>query len=68
MKIEGFSKIVVLILLVLICLFSTAVLYIFYETGQEPTTLIITLGGLITSEFGFLAFLRKKEIDSNNAR
>lgn len=59
-----FSKIIIATLLATTICFVVVVLWLFKETGSEPSTLILSYFGLITGEFGFLATIKKKKVDT----
>lgn len=61
-----FSKIVVLSLLVLTVIFTAIILYIFYQTGQEPETLVRCWFVGIVGELGLLAKIKWTEIGGRN--
>ncbi len=58
-----FSKFIVALVVLLNTLFAAAVLYIFLQTGAEPTALIAAFFSFTVGELFALAFLKKKEID-----
>ncbi len=58
-----YSKIIVLVIIVLVVIFSKIVLDIFRETGVEPSTLIVAVFAMATGEFGFMMAIKRKKID-----
>jgi len=61
-----FSKFVVTLVILLNTTFTMAVLFIFYRTGLEPTTLIGAWFGFTTVELWALAGIKKREIETRN--
>lgn len=61
-----FSKIVVIICLVMVFYFARQFLDAFLEVGHEPTALITAVFGFITVELWSLAGVTKKKIDKEN--
>ena len=59
-----FSKTLVTVAFALIIIFTIAVLYIFWQTGSEPSTLITAFFAAILGEFGFLAWIRTNKTRS----
>ena len=62
MKLGKYSKRIVTLCIMLASLFTGAVLYIFFYTGNEPDALIYSFMGFITVELWSLAGIKKKEI------
>ncbi len=60
-----FSKGIVTLVILLNAAFTTAVLFIFYRIGTEPTTLIGAWFGFTTVELWALAGIKKREIEKN---
>lgn len=58
-----FSKAIVALVILLNAAFTTAVLFIFYKLGLEPTTLIGAWFGFTTVELWALAGIKKKELE-----
>ncbi len=58
-----YSKIIVLLIIVLVVAFSKIVLDIFRETGVEPSTLIVAFFGFATGELMLMAAIKRKKID-----
>lgn len=58
-----YSKIIVALVILLNALFTTAVLYIFREVGNEPATLISAWFVFTTGELLALASIKRKEMD-----
>ena len=56
-----FSKIVVAALLTAVAAFTVAVLVIFFYTGSEPTTLIVSFFGFAGGEAGVLGLIRHSD-------
>ncbi len=63
MRVKKFSKFIVSLVVFLNVVFTAIVLYIFKESGQEPTSLIVAWFAFTTGELFALAFLKKKEIE-----
>ena len=61
-----FSKIIVALVVVLNVVFTSVVLYIFFKTGMEPTSLIVAWFAFTTGELFLLSGLKKKEIDCHD--
>ena len=61
-----FSKAIVTLVVLLNAAFTTAVLFIFYRVGVEPTTLIAAWFGFTTVELWALAGIKKREIDKSD--
>lgn len=61
-----FSKAIVTLVVLLNAAFTTAVLFIFYRIGTEPTTLIGAWFGFTTVELWALAGIKRKEIEQND--
>ena len=59
-----FSKTLVTVAFALIIIFTVAVLYIFWQTGNEPSALITAFFAAILGEFGFLAWIRNTKTRS----
>ena len=58
-----YSKIIVLLIIVLVVAFSKIVLDTFRETGAEPSTLIVAFFGFATGELMLMAAIKRKKID-----
>ena len=63
-----FSKVIVTLVVFLNVIFTVSVLYIFYQIGTEPTTLIGAWFGFTTVELWALAGIKKREIEKQNDR
>ncbi len=65
---KKFSKAIVTLVVALNVLFATAVLYIFWQTGQEPTALIAAFFAFTTGELWLLSKIKIEETkeDKNN--
>lgn len=61
-----FSKKIVTLVVLLNAVFTVAVLFIFYRTGLEPTTLIAAWFGFTTVELWALAGIKKKEVEKSS--
>lgn len=59
---QDFSKFIVLIVVFLNVLFTMAVLYLFQQTGSEPSSLIVAWFAFTTGELFSLASIKKKKI------
>jgi len=60
-----FSKIIVSLIIALNALFTAAVLYIFFYTGNEPMALIGAWFAFTTGELWMLANIRKSKKEVN---
>jgi len=56
-----FSKVIVALIIIMNVTFTAVVLYIFHQTGYEPTALIGAWFAFTTGELFFLADIKKKE-------
>lgn len=61
-----FSKFIVSLVIFLNVMFTLAVLYVFLNIGNEPTTLITAWFAFTTGELWMLASIRKKKIKEDN--
>jgi len=62
-----FSKFIVTFVIMLNVLFTTAVFYVFLQTGgNEPTSLIAAWFGFTTVELWALAGIKKKEVEKSS--
>lgn len=61
MKLPRYSKKIVAAIIAANVLFAAAVLYIFLQTGKEPTTLIVSWFAFTTGELAALAGLKHSE-------
>ena len=59
MKKSGFSKLIVIFVVLLNITFTGIVLYMFLKTGREPSTLIMAWFGFTTGELWFLSSIKK---------
>lgn len=57
-----FSKKIVTLVIIMNVIFTAAVLYIFWQVGNEPSTLIAAFFGFTTGELWFLSNIKKAEI------
>jgi hypothetical protein len=64
---SAFSKVLVIMLLLFVLAFILVNLYIFWQRGVEPTTLILSTFGLVAGEFGLLAWIKKTKIRQGGA-
>ena len=62
MKKGQFSKLIVTVVLILNILFTIAVLCVFWHTGTEPSSLILSWFGFTTGELSLTAFVKTKKI------
>ena len=58
---KKFSKLIVTLIVLLNIVFTVAVLFIFYRTGAEPTTIIISWFAFTTGELMLLAGIKIKD-------
>lgn len=63
-----FSKRVVTAMFALVILFTLAVLFIFYRTGSEPSTLIACVFAFVGVEGGALAWIRVTKEKTSTSR
>lgn len=64
MKKKGdFSKLIVTLVVILNIVFTAAVLYVFWQVGNEPTTLVAAWFAFTTGELWFLSGIKKKRIE-----
>ena len=61
-----FSKLIVSLVIALNVLFTITISYIFYKTGSEPSTLIVSFFAFTTGELWMLSTIKKKEIKEVN--
>lgn len=66
MKKGDFSKILVVLIVILNIIFTGAVLWIFYKTYAEPSTLITAWFSFTTGELWCLASIKKKKVKNND--
>lgn len=59
---DDFSKSLVIFSFFLLVVFTAVVLYIFWQTGNEPSTLITAFFAAVLGEFGFLAWIKKTKV------
>jgi len=64
-KLSRFSKKIVTVIIVSNIIFTAAVLYVFFQTSTEPTTLIVSWFAFTTGELGALAGLKYSENKNN---
>lgn len=55
------TKICLIIIAVFLIIFTAAILYIFRQTGCEPSTLITCVFTACTGELGFMAFIKNSK-------
>ena len=67
-KLGAFSKFIVVLVVLLNVAFAVCVLWLFYMTGREPTTLIAAWFGFTTGELWMLSRIKRDELrgDNNN--
>ena len=58
-----FSKLIIILVILLNIAFTAVVLYIFYKTGNEPMVLIGAWFSFTTGELLMLASIKKKKIE-----
>lgn len=65
-----FSKIVIIVVIIMILIFTGCILYIFNKKGAEPTIIITSFFAFMTGEVLALAKLKLSEInvESNNKK
>jgi hypothetical protein len=56
-----FSKIIVASIIILTIIFTAAVLFVFYKTSVEPTSLVVAFFAFSTGELWALAGIKKAE-------
>ena len=66
MKKTRFSKFIVTFIIIANCLFTAAVLFVFWRTNVEPTALIAAWFAFTTGELFALAGLRHSENKNKN--
>ena len=57
-----FSKLIIIIGVILTVIFTAAVLYVFLKTSNEPSVLVGAWFAFITSEFFMLSKIKRDEI------
>ena len=62
----NFSKFIITLVILLNIVFTSVVLYIFLEVGNEPTTLIGAFFAFTTGELWLLASIKKKKVEEEN--
>ena len=60
------SKILVPIIILLNLIFTAFILWIFYKTQTEPTTLITCWFGFTTGELWLMATIKKEKVKNND--
>jgi hypothetical protein len=65
-KKNRFSKFIVTLVILLNVTFTAAVLYVFLNIGNEPTTLITAWFAFTTGELWMLSSIKKKKIKEDN--
>ena len=58
----NFSKFLVWFIILLNIVFATAVLFVFWHTGAEPSTLVVSWFAFTSSELIATAFIKGKKI------
>ena len=66
MKRGDFSKILVVLIIVLNIIFTSVVLWVFDRTGVEPSALITAWFSFTTGELWFLSSIKKKKVKKND--
>lgn len=67
MKKKGdFSKLIVTLVVILNTVFTAAVLYVFWQVGNEPTALVAAWFAFTTGELWFLSGIKKKRIEKES--
>lgn len=61
-----YSKIIVLLIIILAVWFTEGVLQVFEVTGNEPETLIKCFFALVIGELWFMSGIKKREIDKED--
>lgn len=61
---KDFSKFIVTLVIIMNVVFTTAVLFIFWHTQEEPNVLITAWFAFTTGEVFSLAAIKRKKIDS----
>jgi len=62
MKKGTYSKLIVLLIIVLNIIFTAAVLYVFLQTSSEPSALIVAWFAFTTGELSLTALIKKQKI------
>lgn len=60
-----FSKLIVSIVIAMNILFTVAILYVFYNTGNEPITLVGAFFAFTTVELWSLSKIKRDEIEED---
>lgn len=63
-----YSKVIVVIVIILNVLFTISVLWLFYETSSEPSTLIVSWFAFTTGELLMLSSIKKSKVESDNKK
>lgn len=61
-----YSKIIVMLIIILNILFAAAVLFVFLKTSAEPTSLVVAWFAFTTGELWALSSIKKSEVKSNS--
>lgn len=61
-----FMKATIVCLFLFLLIFTCTVLYIFYRTGSEPSTLIASVFALCVGEFSILGLIKNKKGGGSN--
>lgn len=64
-KKTNFSKKVVITVIFLNIIFTTAIMYLFWQTGNEPSSLVVAWFGFTGVELWSLAGIKKKKEGNN---
>jgi len=62
---SNFSKIIVMLVVIMNVIFTVAVLYVFLQTGSEPSTLIASWFAFTVGELWLLANIKRSKISKN---
>lgn len=61
-----YSKVVIVLIIIMNSCFAVATLYVFLRTSNEPDTLIISWFGFTTGELWLLSGIKKTKIKKEN--
>lgn len=61
-----FSKRIVKFVILINIIFTAIIIWLFYTTGAEPTTLVVAFFGFTTVELWSLASIKKKKEEERN--
>lgn len=65
---KKYSKVIVLLIILLNVAFTSAVLWTYFHKGTEPVVLIGAFFGFTTGELFLIAGIKKKEIKSESEK